>query len=824
MALPVDLPRPNGQTFVIYSRLQRDGSGALIVPSAPYVGQSIAVDSITGIASASGGLNNANLSISPVVSGGALTWNVQGKAQCAYGVYSFSCTIATNGDSGVMEAGQVSFTFRVLLLGKAHLYAPVVRYFRVGEKLEGTSIVPQTVNPLIDYGASVDGALRHGTEGAVETYTDSGITRTRWVGYASGFVVQHVKDQTGRTTDIRLYGAAERPGVYVVWVSAAQWGEGGQYSTLVNPFPPGNGSVPVIVSIYDTELPDGTLGVRVNALYDPAPVRTVVHYERADAPASAAHLYDVTFTPGTTEWTAEYTEDPQGQTPVYFEYQILLDGSAWKLNGRTYAQGETPPAWDTLDSAANPSGATLPPVHGWSYSVFRANPAFYLDSDTPAKVGFYAEIGEDMYQQTPVYTPQYEGITMPPKFRNNGGYIINGDEPGRMAIPGAVIPYAPPVIEFVGSTPVRDVALDIGSTLLNISSDTDLRINGYGIFPFWHDHRRFVPGNGSTGDMSLATTVPFRFAQEHWTERYSEGETYTPEAYRVTDYNMSRLRTSTGYALEKTVSLGALQSRSGAELMALLYADDALPSVEIDRGEEEEDLLRIYGPDGVTYDTKHGYTISETPDTAGTSAGYSLLNLYPASGIRYVAGSAYATPRHATFTIAGGQFSANCDTVKTTREYWQQDEDEPTIEEHSEASNWGGAGAFFPNCAAVVSGDTLSADAQWYSGEQTYSRQSNAPSITYEDPDTGEEITTVARSWEYRLTWTGSYMQAGGSGTLREVHYEDGALVSDTTVDDPRAELFAQRRAYIQALPHAPGLTWNDLIIRGENAQTYSLG
>ena len=90
--LTPDLPITDGQTFIIYSKLQRSGT-ALVIPSLPYIGQTVGVRSITGIASAVGGLDNSAISIAPVVSLGELTWNIQGKAQGVSGAFSFSCTI-----------------------------------------------------------------------------------------------------------------------------------------------------------------------------------------------------------------------------------------------------------------------------------------------------------------------------------------------------------------------------------------------------------------------------------------------------------------------------------------------------------------------------------------------------------------------------------------------------------------------------------------------------------------------------------------------------------------------------------------------------------
>lgn len=833
--LPPDVPITDGQTFIIYSKLQRSGT-ALVIPSLPHVQQMVGVSCRTGIASAVGGLDNAVVSISPVVSLGVLTWNIQGKQQGADGEYSFSCVITTNGSdesestsssAPQYAAASVTFTFRVLVLGKAHLFAPRTYYFRVGQTLAGTSIIPAAVNPVIDYGASVEGALRHGTEGTTETYTESGITRTRWVGYASGLTVTR-RQELGRTADILLSGTAARPGVYVVWVTCTQYGEGGQYDSLPGSFPPGNGAVPVLVSIYDTELPDGMLGVLVAAQTAFAAMRAPIRYTgTAD---TAAHLCDVTLTEA-DGWTATYTENPQGQTPVYFEYRLVLTSGVWHLQGRYYARGEAAPAWVDLDTVNNPTwtvdgdsvAATRPPVHGWTYTTFRADPAFYLESATAGKSGFYSPIGEDAFQQVPVYTPQYAGLTMPPEYRNNGGYIIHGDEPGtKKAIAGAVIPYAPPVTEYIGSTPIRDVALDIGKTLLNISNDSDLRVNGYGVFPFWHDHRRFIPGNGSTGDISLGASVSFGYSRIVHSASFSEGETYTPEAGRVTDYTSSESESDANYSLTMTATLGSYQSRSGAELLDLLYSSGSMPNITLDRKESTDDLFRYYDAGGGNYDQRHTWEETEAIDTA--TGGYVFAALYPTSGVQYVSGTPYARPQHRTFTVARGEFSGSCTTEKTTRETWEITGDEPTVIENTEAGTWSGGGSFATPEVTPISGDALTVGTMAsYAGTKTYTRTSSAPSITYEDPQTGQEITTTAESWSYSLTWTGAFTNRGGSGTLTEVYTHNG--VTTTTVsDDPDAELFATRRAAIEALPRVQGLTWQDGWTESENAESYSFG
>lgn len=836
--LPPDVPRTDGQTFIIYSKLQRSGT-ALVIPSAPHIGQTVGVTSKTGIASAVGGLDNENLSISPVVSGGALTWNIVGKAQGVAGTYSFTCTITTNGsdesESGSGDVPQyaaatVAFTFRVLLLDKAHLYAPRTYYFRVGQSLAATSIIPSAVNPVIDYGASQEGALRHGTEGTIETYTQDGVTRTRFVGYASGLTVIHIRDQQGRTTDIRLSGKAARPGVYVVWVTASQWSEGGQYDTLPGSFPPGNGSVPVIVSIYDTELPDGMLGVLVSAGLDKTALRQAIRY--TGTANEAAHLGDVTLTED-GNWAATFTENPQGQTPVYFEYQLVLTSGVWHLQGRYYARGEAAPAWVDLDTVNNPTwtvdgdsvAATRPPVHGWQYTTFRADPAFYLeDLTTPAKNGFYSGLGNDGFQQVPVYTPQYEGITMPPEYRCNGGYIVTsevGEGEKRTQISGAVIPYAPPVTEFIGSTPVRDVALDICDTLLNVSSDSDLRVNGYGVFPFWHDHRRFVPGNGSSGDMALSASLRFGYTRSQYSESFSEGEAYTPEAGRVTDYTSSENATRAGYSLTMIATLGSLQSRSGAELMALLFNSGAMPDITIDRVESSADLFRYYEAGGGNYDQRHTYSLTETVDTA--TDGYVFAALYPASGIRYVGGTPYATPKHGTFTVAHGKFSGACTTEKVERETWEITGDDPTVIENTSAGTWGSGGDIALNEVEPIIGDALySGNLSYYSGTKSYSRSSSGADPV-EDPDTGEITMQSNGAWSYSLTWTGTFTNAGGEGLLTEIYTLNG-VATTTKSNDPDGTLFETRKAAIEALPRVQGLTWTDAWTSSENSEAYSFG
>ena len=888
VVLPVDLPHPDGQTFVIYSKLQRVGSASVapvLIPSAPRVEQSVGISSVTGIASASGGLDNDVLKITPVVSNGELSWEILGKQQMAAGNFSFRCTVTTNGEEDVWERGTLSFTFRVILFGKAHMYKPRVFYFKVGDSISELSVVSGGINPLIDYGASVEGELRHGTQGEEEEYEETingqTVTRTRFAGYRSGFHVYHYRVWDGlsqRTTDIRLNGTAARPGVYVFWTYTNQWGEGGKYDYYPQSFPPGNNAAPVIVSIYDTELPDGAVGVLCSAGYDPTPVRHVVHYGRTRADADVAeawetpaiHLTDAKFEESGGTWTALFTENPQSQSPLYFEYQLVLDDDTWILSGRMYARGEAVPSWTELDRADNPTweievddgegGTTtetvsgeLPPVHGWRYATFRANPAFYLEKkpeDDPEDEtsepeanpmnGFYVRLGDGGYQQMPVWTPQYEGIWMPPEYRCNSGYIVTdeaAEDETRTPVAGSVIPYAPPVAEYLGTTPLRDVALDLGDTLFNVSSDSDLRFNGYGIFPVWHDHRRFVPGNGSSGDVRHAATVGFGY---HHIERSSSHYSGTaPDAgeEQIFDIYNGTAEKNADYSLSMECSVGDFQSRSGAELADMLYSSGGYPSITVDTHEKtHDDWATGWG----TWRQVKDYERTEQ-STGENRSGHVFAALYPVSGIRYEPGGipenpdqdGYAIPRHSTFTAASGDFNGSGATkVRTKIDETYPDDPSGSSDYHSdteEDSTWGGGGAFQTPFALPITGDELAAGGVTsYSGTKQYNRASSSM-LCHIDEDTGETVTDRSESYSYTLTWTGGNTSAGGvriagSATCREVAVVNG-VTTETITDDPYGDVFAARKAAISAMPQLDVGPWkSDSESESENATTYSFG
>ena len=257
-----DVPIVSQNSFVCYSRLRRDGQ-TLIVPSEIPCSCSPSFSCVTGIASASGGLNNEYISITPKVEGGALSWEIIGREQLASGAWSFECTVSTNGNSE-LSAATVKFTFQVRLRPADDVHGGARFFLEEGETLAFTSVLPSANNPMIDYGASQEGDLRSWYEGSWESYTDdSGIPRSRWVGEPSGLLVRFERDIRGTVTDIKIGGTAGRPGLYFFWVYRNNWSEGGQYDYLPQSFPPGSNAVPVFVEIHKPGvLPNGSLAIR----------------------------------------------------------------------------------------------------------------------------------------------------------------------------------------------------------------------------------------------------------------------------------------------------------------------------------------------------------------------------------------------------------------------------------------------------------------------------------------------------------------------------------------------------------------------------------
>ena len=260
-----DVPRVSQNTFFCYSRLQRSGLD-LVIPSAIPCATMPSVESKTGISSASGGLSNEYISISPKVFSGELTWQITGKEQFAHGDWSFGCTIRTKGNA-TLSAASVHFTFHVKLRPMDDVFCSAKRFFLAqGEQLEYTSVVPSSNNPMIDCGASTEGVLRSSYSGTYEHYEDSNkINRTRWLGDSSGLTVKFIRSNNS-VTDIQLGGVAETPGLYFFWVYRNTWSEGGQYDRYPQTFPAGCNAVPVLVEVHSKSIfPKGSLAIRNRA-------------------------------------------------------------------------------------------------------------------------------------------------------------------------------------------------------------------------------------------------------------------------------------------------------------------------------------------------------------------------------------------------------------------------------------------------------------------------------------------------------------------------------------------------------------------------------
>lgn len=510
MANPYDIPRSSGNTFLIFSAIAVGSStGPGVVKLAP------TVDAVTGIASMSGGLNNSVLEITP--NSAQTGFDVLCKARNTAGVYSFDCAVTSNGDAE-HEACTSYFTFQVVLFGADAVHDVIIREYRVDQVVSETlSLSP--VCPIHDY--RVQGALRTMDDNAYPS------DLTLWV-------------QTIDDVDYpRLTGVAERPGIYVASLdvttyddNAASGGSGSNFSGGTNM------AVPVIVCIYEHPYQVGQLVVRIpkrpKEEHDLIRVIRVNDTDKALYPGIRAR-----FAQSGADWTLtvadEYTTE---------NYLMVLSGGTWTLYGRVYTTGETAPDYTAIATADQVPGCATPPSSGWSNGVVIEGDSIgsIYSADKTVNYGFFDWKGVDagghvIAQQKTYWIRQFDGWSRPAEWQHNEGYIYKWDETsggygiftktGTLVLAaGALflseitaicVPYAPPVCEkyntSAGDIAVRDIMANVETSLgmkiaCNMSCPVTPGSLGIkfgdkvgGIWPFYPAHRKWVPYNGTSGDV-----------------------------------------------------------------------------------------------------------------------------------------------------------------------------------------------------------------------------------------------------------------------------------------------------------------------------------
>lgn len=496
-----DLPRTTGNVFFIYANAAAGGT--------PTVRVAPSISAKTGLASVSGELSNGILTITPNTSGG---FSVILNINQAKGFFNFNVTATTNGDS-THEAATVTFTFYVVLVGSDEVFDFIKREYRVGDEVnEQIQLAP--ANGIHDYRVT-GGSLR-----AMDVDSDA-------PEYASGITVSI--RTISNVDQVWLSGRAKRPGCYLAWLDCTTWDSGGGATYFSGG---SNMAAPVIVSIRDRNVEPGTLCVMLP--------QTVSHNANAlrlimcndDVFPNMGGWFRVRMSGGSGVWSGQY-QKPVYNGIEYHDYRVELSGQTWTLKTRAYHEDDTPPEWSTLATAPAIIGtewiSPYPPSSGWSDGAVMTGDTWY---NVPGQ-GMFDHKGE--YQERPVYqeqcihTRQYSGWTRGAEYQNNAGRLLWQDGNGKwniystawavlvedvtpQGIDGAAIPYAPPVMEKIGSDPVRDLSFgpfSVGGTnsALNVNNEVSTGAlalfsggTAGGIFSWFDAARLIVPYNGSSGD------------------------------------------------------------------------------------------------------------------------------------------------------------------------------------------------------------------------------------------------------------------------------------------------------------------------------------
>lgn len=799
-----DFPRTTQQSFIIYSRLDRAGDDSLIIPSVPVVWQSAAFTSETGFATASGAYESDAVDITPVLSDGVLSFEVSGKQQGVYHSGSFELTLTTVGDAEAeIEPASATFTIPVVVFGKADLLGGNrTRTYHVGDYVEPFSIVPTAINPVIDYG---------GTAGALKDVTQR---------YDSGLHLTHVQDMIQqKTVDIKLGGTAARPGVYLAWVFANQWTEGGQYDNLPGSFDRGNNAVPFIVTILDHDHAEGNLMVSAKATVGPAShYRVVMLTEAVQAFASAEYLYNCEMTQASsTLWAGSYTDD-KGEYTITYQYQLRLDGDTWKLEGREIdsRSEDPPPAFDLYDSSAKRlPEQDVPHVNGWTVGI-QGLTEFALRArefpDDPWELfGFFSRLAPSVWEQQPMYCPQFEGLVTAPAVQFDGGYIYSEDEEitndfegfevKKEFISRVVTPYAPPASEKYTYTtipadgdpvtitrPVRDVAARIGNVPHSLNGDRpgNVGIPGGDPWGYWPGARRITPKNGTSGDLSITASMSCQYRQYSMSES-SSWHKIAPETRN--DIELSSKEESE-LTWSGEIDIAGCQIRADQVIAAMLAVDtDAASQIHYTHTATDQSIY-YYSEDGDTVTT----TVS-IAESDGECDGSARAFIYLASG------PFTGLCKHQAVTTGGASFNVSGTVTGNTVQTITQP-DTPTVVNESTFSYPIAAGSSYLAMSLTVIPD----DHLFVAG---YSRITRSRSTTmskgymhncdeppFPDPESGETSLVVTHN-SINETINGVDINTGTTHSVLNVN----GVVTEETASDPDGSIY---ESLAQSFPDDP--------------------
>ena len=134
---------------------------------------------------------------------------------------------------------------------------------------------------------------------------------------------------------------------------------------------------------------------------------------------------------------------------------------------------------------------------------------------------------------------------------------------------GGAIPYAPTEAEIysgvtwggkTSSCVVRDPVLNIGGIAYNVNSNSNLRLDGYGLFHYYPAVRYFVPANGSHGGRKPTKNVHVKLQQ-----RTTEDSAYYTATMNYPTANRT-VKSERSFTYESTKSVGDIQERDGASV------------------------------------------------------------------------------------------------------------------------------------------------------------------------------------------------------------------------------------------------------------------
>lgn len=451
-----DVPRITQRTAIIYTVCPSSmTAGELAVSGGvPYIRQVPQFESITGIASISGGYADNRIRVS-ATSGGEIEWKIF-SANWA-GKVSFNLTAVTSGavvsSGGVISGGWLpgSATYPITLYAFGHdrPYLPQTFFeYQVGEEVDITLAGTCVGNDLME--ATPDGA-----------------TMLNRANISAGLRIDTENDR------VRIHGTAEVPGIYTLGVYTKSKEKEPPRPPV--PFPPGEAEDLVIISIYGEHIAEGDPVVMVPAACKREDAYKVVYNEAVTAYGAKAGVSAMVHSGG--EWVAEVTSGSEYVSERWrYNLTPISGGASWEW-GVTYSAsvGEGFPVSETLATAP---GRDLggewqqrPPLQGWSPTLIlqAGDERLFLDRQTSGGLaGVYVSAGSasgaQIYEQEPLYTPQYSGwTTRPPMIRNSSGGLVVHRSGGYFAgttltslltsggvevhphhTAGVVLPYCPP--------------------------------------------------------------------------------------------------------------------------------------------------------------------------------------------------------------------------------------------------------------------------------------------------------------------------------------------------------------------------------------------